>query len=174
MARRAGFVEADVSGATDAENLQVDAARPSNLLFVADAIVLGVFGVDGAIGHIDVLWRNVDVIEERLLHPTAIALGVVRLHGEVFVEVEGDDVREVEVGLAVQANEFAVQADGRGAGWQAENGGPAGAVVLADEALDHQRDVPRRPGAGGKSRRRDLGMRHDMGGHRWASWGWSP
>src|SRR5262249_29135279 len=40
MARRAGFVEADVPGAANAEDLQVDAAGPANALFVAGAIIL--------------------------------------------------------------------------------------------------------------------------------------
>ena len=42
MARRAGFVEADVPAAADAEDLQIDAARPANLLFVAGAIFLDI------------------------------------------------------------------------------------------------------------------------------------
>ena len=48
--------------------------------------------------------------------------------------------------FAVQADQFAVQADGRRAGRQAEDGRPAGGVVLADQALDHQRHMARAPG----------------------------
>ena len=93
------------------------------------------------------------MVEERLLHPAAVAVRVVRRHREVFVEVEGDDAREVEARFLVQADQLAVQADRRRAGRQAEHGGPAGRVVLADQALDHQGDVPRRLGAGREDQR---------------------
>ena len=55
VARRARLVEADVPGAADAEDLQVDAARPANLLLVAGAVVLGLVGRDRAVGNVDVL-----------------------------------------------------------------------------------------------------------------------
>src|SRR5262249_45830339 len=96
MARRAGFVEADVPGAANAEDLQVDAAGPANALFVAGAIILDLLGPQGAVGHMNVLRRNVDVIEERFLHPAPVALRIVRRHGVIFVEIEGNDAREVE------------------------------------------------------------------------------
>jgi len=54
------------------------------------------------------LRQNVDVIEKRLLHPAPVALRIVRLHGIVFVEIEGDDAREVESGIAVQADQFPI------------------------------------------------------------------
>ena len=40
VARRAGLVEADVAGAADAQDLQVDAAGPADQLLVAGAVVL--------------------------------------------------------------------------------------------------------------------------------------
>jgi len=129
------------------------------------AILLGLLRFDRAIGDVDVLGRNVDAIEKGFLHPAPVTLRVVRLHGEVFVEVERYDAREVECGLAVQSDQFAVQADGSGAGRQSEHGGPAGRVVLADEAFDHQGHVPRRLRASGENERWGLGMGHVMRRH---------
>ena len=65
----------------------------------------------------------------------------------------------------MQADQFAVQADGRGAGRQAEDGGAAGGVVLADETFDHQREVARGVAAGGKDDGRDLRVRNVVGRH---------
>ena len=138
---------------------------PADLLLVALTILLHILRFDRAVGDVDVLRRDVDVVEEGLLHPAPVALRVVRLHGIIFIEIEGDDAREVEAGLAVEADQLAVEADWRGAGGQAEDGGPAGRVVLADQALDHQRHVPRRMAACGKDDRRDLGVWDVVGRH---------
>ena len=44
VARRARLVEADVPGAADAEELQVDAAGPADLLLVAGTVILDLVG----------------------------------------------------------------------------------------------------------------------------------
>ena len=61
MAGRAGLVEADVAGAADAQDLQVDAARPADHLLVAGAVFLDILAGDGAVGNVDVLRRDIDV-----------------------------------------------------------------------------------------------------------------
>src|SRR5262249_10411599 len=127
--RGAGFVKADVAGAADAQDLQVDAAGPPDQLLVADAVVLDVAGRHGPVGDVDVLRRDVDVVEEGLAHPAVVAVRVVRLHRVVFVEVESEDAREVEPGLLVQADQFAVQPHGGRAGGQAQDGRAVGGVV---------------------------------------------
>src|SRR5262249_29286199 len=139
-------------------------ACPPDPLFVAGAELLRLFRPHGAVGDVDVLLGDVDVVEERLEDPPPVTLRVVRRHGEVFVEVDGDDAGEVEAGL-VQADQLPVESDGRGPGRQAEDGGPAGVVVLADEAFDHQGDVPGRLGAGGKDQGWDPGVRDVMRRH---------
>jgi hypothetical protein len=70
-----------------------------------------------------------------------VALKLVLSDGVILVEVESDDVGEVESLLAVQADEFAVNADGGGAGGEAEDAVLAGAGPFADEVFDHQDDV---------------------------------
>ena len=113
---RAGLVEADVAVAADAQDLQIDAAGPADRLFVAQAVVLDFRERHGAVGNVDVLRRDVDVVEESLVHPAVVAVQIVRLHGIVFVEVEGDDARQVEPLFAMQADQLAIQADRRAAG----------------------------------------------------------
>src|SRR5262249_41875961 len=79
-------------------------------------------------------------------------------HRVVFVEVEGDDAPEVQAGFLVQADQFAVQAHGGRAGGQAQDRRAVGRVVLADQALDHQRDVARGLRGGGGGQGGDLGV----------------
>ena len=64
---------------------------------------------------------DVDVVEEVLAHEAVVALQLVRLHREVFVEVERDDVLEREALLLVQADQLVVDARRRRAGGQAED-----------------------------------------------------
>ena len=166
MARRPGLVEADVAGAADAQNLQVDAAAAADLLFVAQAILFGFLDGDRSIGNVDILRLDVDVVEKGLLHPAAIALRVVRAHRIIFIEVERDDTREVEAGFVVQADQFAVEPDRGRAGRQAKDRRTVGRIVLPNDALDHQCDVVGRVDAG----REDtiagiLVLRHIMRGH---------
>ena len=153
------LVEADVAGAADAEDLHVDAAGLLDEQLVPRAVVLGLLRRRGAGGDVDVLVGDVDVVEERLPHPAVVGVRVVGRHRVVFVEVEGDDAGEVQAVLAVQPDQLAVQPDGGGAGRQAQDGGPTGGIVLADQALDHQRQVAGGLGAGVEDQGRDLGVR---------------
>src|SRR5262249_27413115 len=91
LARRAWFVEADVPGSADAQDLQVDASRASDLLFVLSAEFIRLIGAETAVRNVNVLRLDVDMVEERFLHPAPVALRIVRLHRVVFVEVERDN-----------------------------------------------------------------------------------
>src|SRR4051812_31511732 len=72
IARRAGLVEADVPGAADAEDLQVEAARFGNLLFVALAERSDGIGGNGAVGDVDVFRIDVDEAEEVFVHESPV------------------------------------------------------------------------------------------------------
>ena len=111
------------------------------------------------------------MVEERLVHPAVVAVRVVRRHRVVFVEVERDDAREVEALLLVQADQLAVQPDGRGAGGQAEDGGPAGGVAGGSSSRSSGRRTSTPPRCG-EEERRDAGVRQRVqvrvqGGHEW-------
>ena len=55
---------------------------------------------------------DVDVVEQVLAHEAHVALQLVRLHREVFVEVERDDVLEREPLFLVQPDQLVVHAHG--------------------------------------------------------------
>src|SRR5262249_24387232 len=125
VARGTGLVEADVPGSTDAQDLQVDAARPAKLLLVSRAVVDGVLGTDHPVRDVDVVRLDVNVVKKRLIQPAPVTLRVLRRHRIILVEVEGDDAREIEAHLLVQPDQLAVQSHGRGAGRQAQYRRPA-------------------------------------------------
>src|SRR5690606_12399386 len=158
VAAGAGLVEADVAGAADAEDLEIEAAG------VADAILVGLaagedFGAGhGAVGHVDVFGRHVDVVEELVVHEAPVTLGVGAGEAVVFVEVEGDDVLERQAFLAVQADELAVEAHGGGAGGEAEDGAATLVGALADEGGD----------LGGKTAAGGVGGGVELGGDAFA------
>src|SRR5262249_28598355 len=99
MTGGAGVVEADVATTANAQNLQVDAAGPANLLLVIGAVILDFFRADSAVRQMDVLRLDVDVIEERLLHPPSVAVRAIGLYRAIFVEVEADDTGKIEAGF---------------------------------------------------------------------------
>ncbi len=162
IAGGAGFVEADVAGAADAENLKVDAADGVDFVFVGFAVGEDLIRGDGARGDVDVFGGDVDVVEELLAHEAGVAFGVVGGEAVVFVEVEGDDVLEAEFFLAVEADEFAVEGDGGGAGGEAEDGGAAGAGVFLHEGLHFLGE--RLSGGGGGGEDQGGGFFVDFGG----------
>ena len=129
----AGLVEADVPGAADAQELNVDAARLGDLLFVPAAVVVHLLDRQRAIGHVPVAGRDVDQVEQVLAHEADVALQLVRLHRVVFVEVERDDVRERQPFFAVQPHQLVVDADRRAAGRQAQHAIPPLGRPLANQ-----------------------------------------
>ena len=165
VAGAAGFVEADVARAADAEDLHVDAARCLDLALVLTAERVRFIGFQGSVGDVDVVPFDVDLAEERLVHPAEVRVGVLAGQGVVFVEVERDDAREVEILLLVEANQFAVKADGGAARGESQHGGLARGVAGADELVDLARDVLGRRGRGGEEdgRRARMGENVEVG-----------
>ncbi len=84
------FVETDVAVCSDAEDLEVDASGGGDFIFVVGAVCRDVGGV--AVRDVDVLFLDVDVLEEVFPHEGVVGLGVVAGDVDVFVEVEGGDV----------------------------------------------------------------------------------
>ena len=111
MARRAWLVEADMAAPAYAQDLQIDPPCPPDHLLIAGAIIVGVLEGDGAVGNVNIAGRDIDVLEEGLVHPQIVAVGVLLAHGVILVEVKGDDARKVEARVLVQANQLAVEAD---------------------------------------------------------------
>jgi hypothetical protein len=111
-----------VAGAANAEQLQVEATVLFNQLVVALAVSFYLLDGQRAVRNVHVFGPNVHVVEQLLVHEVDVALELVRLHGVVLVEVEGDHVLEAEAFLAVQADKLLVHANGRRAGGQTQYG----------------------------------------------------
>ena len=94
--RAAGFVEGDVSGAADAENLDVDAAVRLDGFVVGGARCVHLVRLERAVGDVNVLRRNVYVIEQRFVHPAVVGMLALLPHRVVFIEVERDNTGQVQ------------------------------------------------------------------------------
>ena len=122
----AGLVEADVAVMADAQDLDVDAAHVADDLVVPLALRLGVGGQ--AVGDVGVGGVDVHVVKEVLLHEVAVALLVGGLQADVFIQVHGLDLGEVQVALLVPVDELVIHPHGAGAGGEAHH-----AVGLQDD-----------------------------------------
>ena len=104
-----------------------------------DRRILDILQRHTAVGDVDVLGTDIDVVKKGLEHPAVIALQPIALEAVIFVEVEGDDAREVEPFFAMQSNEFAIDADGGRTGRQSQHGVLTKRVSLADQIGDRLR-----------------------------------
>ena len=93
---------------------------------------LGVEIGRGAVGHVGAGLVDVDVAEKIFPHEIPVGLVVRAGETDVFVEVERGDAAEIEPLVAVEANEFLVEAERRAAGGEAEDG----VGFFADDAGD--------------------------------------
>jgi hypothetical protein len=99
--------ETDVAVGADAQDLEVDAAAFLDAMlvpFTEGAIVGGRAGRD-----VDVLGRDVDVAEKMFVHEMVIRLGMGDGQADVFVEVEGGDVGEIQLAFFVEADQFLIE-----------------------------------------------------------------
>lgn len=124
--RRARLVKSDVAVGTDAAEEELDASVALDLGFVVGALLEKIGSV--SVQDVNILrtmgdgnrngLRNIDVLEEILVHEGVVALGVV--HGEVhvLVHVEGHDVLERNATVLVRLNKSLVNANRRGSGGQ--------------------------------------------------------
>ena len=92
-----------------------------------------------AVGNVDAVARDVDVVEKVLEHPAVIALQPVGGQAVVFVQVERHHVRQIELAAAVQADQLAIDAHRRAAGRQPQHGPPALGLPLVNDRGDHLR-----------------------------------
>ena len=131
-----GLVEADVAGAPDPEDLEVDPARrpDGRLVLLAVGVHLGLG--HRPVGNVRVLGQDVDVVEQVRLHEVPVASGLGGRHREVLVQVEADDVAEAQALLAVEANELGVKVERRRSGRQAQDGRLALGLASADQGRD--------------------------------------
>ena len=73
------------------------------------------------------------MVEKVLEHPAVVALQPVGRQAVVFVEIERHHVRQVELALAMHADQLAIHAHRRAAGRQAQHGPFALGLPLVDD-----------------------------------------
>ena len=129
--RAGGLVEGDVAIGANPQHLQIDAATFLDPPFVPGAEGLVVVG--RARGHVDILPRHVDLLEEVLVHEVVVALEMILRQAHVLVEIEGGYLGEVEPLVLVHADQLFVEAQRRGSGRQPQHG-----VGLGIEHLGHE------------------------------------
>ena len=140
--RRTRLVKGDVPVAADPQDLQIDAARVLDHLFVALATGLEVRRP--AVGHMRLGGDKVQVLEQILLHEVAVALRMVLRQADVFIQVEGGDLGKVEPFFAMQANQFPIHAQGRSARGKSQHASGLPADQIRHETSRPARSPPSR------------------------------
>ena len=118
--RAGGFVEADVTIAPQTEQLDINATRIEDALFVTAAFDMHV--LRRAIGDVGVLLINVDMLEKMLPHEPVVGLIMGGRQTDIFVEVEGCHPTEVQILLAVETDQFPVEHQRGATRGEAEHG----------------------------------------------------
>ena len=126
----AGLVEADVAVASDAEDLDVNAAVGLDGLVVGGGA--GVEIIAPAVGAVRRALGHVDQVDEVAVDEVRVALVVVAGQAHVLVEVVGANLGKGDLTGLVAAHELRVELQRRGAGGQAEHEVRLSAVHLKD------------------------------------------
>src|SRR5690606_17349885 len=116
----------------------------ANRRFILLAVFEDFITRHGAAWYVHLLFRDVDVAEELLIHEPVVALAVLPVDGVILVEIERDDVPEAQPFLAVHADKLPVNADRGGPGGQAEHGVSAFLGPGSDKIRYFSRTLQRR------------------------------
>ena len=96
------LVEANVSVAADAQQLQVDA-----VMLLDDPVIPGALqdavGL-GAVRQEASVRRDIDMVEQILPHEAAVALGMLPGQAAVFVQIDGNRLPEIQLALLIPLN----------------------------------------------------------------------
>ncbi len=136
--RRVGarLVESDVARLADAEQLEIDAAGRANRLLVRGARFRDALAGGHTLGDVNVLLRDIHVLEKILPHVPVIAVGAVGRHRVVLVEIERDDVRKIDVAGLVAADQLFIDPEGRAPRRETEHRTALGARLALNDFDD--------------------------------------
>ena len=115
----AGLVEADVAVVADAQQLHIHATQRVDQIVIQLALALSV-GIQ-AVGQVDILGSDIDVVEQVVVHEVSIALIMLGAQTHILVQIHGAHLGEVQIAIRTAADQFLVSAHGRAAGSQAQN-----------------------------------------------------
>ena len=122
----AGLVKPNVAVVADAQQLDIHRADSGQQFLILAAFLLGILGL--AAGNMGIFLWNVYFVKEVLVHKITVALVVFRGEAQVFIQVYGLDLGEVQVALLVPVDELVIHPHGAGAGSEAHH-----AVGLQDD-----------------------------------------
>ena len=128
--RRGRLVEPDVTGAADAQYLNIYSSIRFYLFLVIRTKLDDIFPADLSAGNVDIFSGDVDVIEEMVIHIVVIWLWIVVLDGKVLIQVEGYHIFEAQFSVFVQADQLPVDSDGSASCGQAQNESFSSDVLL--------------------------------------------
>ncbi len=125
-----------MAGPADAQELEVQPPEGADFLFVGEAVAGNFLHRQRPVRDVDVVHVDVHVVEEVLLHEGHVALGRLRVHGVILIQVERHHVLEAQPLFLVQPNQFGVNADRRHPGGQAQNRFLSPILLRADKVGD--------------------------------------
>ena len=114
-----GLVEADVTVMANAQQLQIHAAHAADDLVIALALGLGIHV--GAVRQVDVGGVDVHMVEQIAVHKAPVAFRVILGQAAVLVQIDGGDLRKIQIPLVVALHQLLVGANGGAAGSQTQH-----------------------------------------------------
>ena len=93
-----------------AEQLQVNPARIYDALLILPTVGLEVQGPP--VRNVRIAWIDIDVVKQVLLHEAPVTLRVRGVQAHVLVQIKSSDEGEVEVFLAMHADQFPIGTQG--------------------------------------------------------------
>lgn len=118
---RARLVESDVTRPADPENLQIDPARLPDRALVGFTIRRDFPRGNHTIRDMDVFRKDIHMGEEIPIHESSITPGMISAEPFIFIEIERDDIRERQILLPVETDQFRIERQGRASGREPEN-----------------------------------------------------
>lgn len=130
-----GLVEGDMAVRTYATHKEIDSACLGDHLLVMVALGLQVGGV--AVEDMDVLFLDVDVVEEVIPHEAVVALGMIDGKAYIFVHIEGHYILKREDSFLIELYQVLVEAERGAAGGTSQNKRMICCGIEIEDALSH-------------------------------------
>lgn len=121
---------------SNSQNLYINPSISLDLLLISITKFGDILSWYFSIGNVDILGGDVDVFEQIVVHVLVVGVGVGRLDGVVFVQVESNHILEAELPALMETDEFFVDAKGTAAGGQAEDTGVSLGILPVDFIFD--------------------------------------
>lgn len=106
--RRRWLIESDMASSTYSQNLKVYSSIFLNLLFIFITELCNIFSWDLTVRNINVLFWDVNMVEQIVMHIEVIALDVVFSNGKILIEVESHYIFEWNLFIFIHPYQFLV------------------------------------------------------------------